>query len=266
MTSVAATQYLPVAGTASLTSDSLVVSLHDVAPSTWEISQKILSELARCGIRATSILVVPDYHHQGAITDRTFSFVAAGARIGRPRIVIHGYFHERPPHPGESLFKRFLVTQVYTQGEGEFFDLGYDEALRADHRCPGCLPNSRPQPHGFIAPAWLLGREGEERGSRCRNGIHHSPQFDSRSSLREKISRAPSLVYSVGSQWRRQTSLCWNATLAQLARSEPGLALERSPGGLFPFCHLETNLSADRKYGLDSELTRPIGIGRPNGD
>jgi len=47
----------------------------------------------------------------------------------RERIVIHGYFHERPPRAARSFVERF-VTQIYTQGEGEFYDLGYDEAFR----------------------------------------------------------------------------------------------------------------------------------------
>ena len=44
-------------------------------------------------------------------------------------IVIHGYFHERPRRAKETLRDKFL-TRFYTQNEGEFYDLGYDEALR----------------------------------------------------------------------------------------------------------------------------------------
>jgi len=66
MSSVAATQFLPVVATASAVKNYLVVSVHDVAPSTQAFAEKIISEVARRGIRVCSLLVVPDYHHQGA--------------------------------------------------------------------------------------------------------------------------------------------------------------------------------------------------------
>jgi len=64
MTSAVATQFLPGVASASATKDYLVVSLHDVAPSTQPVADKILSELTQKGIRHCSLLVVPDYHHQ----------------------------------------------------------------------------------------------------------------------------------------------------------------------------------------------------------
>src|SRR5882724_10852513 len=129
MTSAVATQFLPVVAAASATKDYLIVSVHDVAPSTKPIADKIISELTAKGIRHCSLLVVPDYHHQGAsMQDRQFvSWLRNLEAIGH-EIVIHGYFHERSSRAAESFFEK-LVTRIYTQGEGEFYDIGYDEAF-----------------------------------------------------------------------------------------------------------------------------------------
>src|SRR5437016_3279558 len=68
MSSLVATQFLPVVAAASARKDFVVVSVHDVAPSTQAITAKILTELDRYGVRACSLLVVPDYHRQGPAT------------------------------------------------------------------------------------------------------------------------------------------------------------------------------------------------------
>ena len=96
MTSVAATQFLPVVATASATKDFLVVSIHDVAPATQSVASKIISELAQNGVHHCSLLVVPNYHHRGAsMQDREFVSWLRQLEGGGHEIVIHGYFHER---------------------------------------------------------------------------------------------------------------------------------------------------------------------------
>ena len=65
MSTITATEFLPLVATAGAAVDSLVVSLHDVAPPTQQITSKIISELGRHGVRICSLLVVPDYHHEG---------------------------------------------------------------------------------------------------------------------------------------------------------------------------------------------------------
>src|SRR6476646_8179313 len=105
MTSVAATQYLPVATTATMSGRSLIVSLHDVAPKTWETSRRVIEELQHNGIRACSLLVVPDYHRQGSsMNDRSFVEWLRELEEGGNEIVLHGYFHQRPRRAGESFF------------------------------------------------------------------------------------------------------------------------------------------------------------------
>ena len=216
MTSVAATQFLPVATTTTMAGRSLVVSLHDVAPATWDVTRKIIAELKQHGIRVCSLLVVPDYHHTGSsLQNSPFASWLRELQTDGHEIVIHGYFHERPRTVGESLVNQFL-TRIYTQDEGEFFDLGYDEARRRISLAREEFAEAGLKPHGFVAPAWLLGPEAE-RAARDA-GMEYTTRLGSvRDLLSGDTFHARSLVYSVRNAWRRQASLCWNAMVALLA-------------------------------------------------
>ena len=66
MTEAVAADFLPVLAAESPTR-SFVVSVHDVAPATREASGKIIAALKDAGVRTASLLVVPNYHHQGAL-------------------------------------------------------------------------------------------------------------------------------------------------------------------------------------------------------
>jgi len=219
MTSVAATQFLPVATAVTATGRSLIVSLHDVAPTTWPIAREILSELHNDGIRKCSLLVVPNYHRHGSsVEDREFVSALRDLESEGHEIVIHGYFHERPRRSGESLFDRF-VTRTYTQDEGEFFDLNYDEARRRINLAREEFEAAGLKPCGFIAPAWLLNPAAERAAKDA--GMEYTTRLASIRDLRfNHTFPARSLVYSVRNEWRRSASLCWNALLAQLTRGK----------------------------------------------
>jgi predicted deacetylase len=228
MTSVAATQFLPVASTAVATGRSLVVSVHDVAPSTWEAARQILSALQHRGVRACSILVVPDYHRTGrSMANQAFVSWLRDVESEGHEIVIHGYYHSRPRSDRESLVNRFL-TRIYTQDEGEFFDLGYEEARRRITEAKEDFEAAGLKPHGFIAPAWLLSAEAE-RAARDA-GIEYTTRLGSVRHLRSGDAfRTQSLVYSVRTGWRRQASVCWNGLLAQLTQSKSLVRLAIHP-------------------------------------
>src|SRR5438876_1389558 len=172
MSSVAATQFLPVVATASAVKNYLVVSVHDVAPSTQAITEKIISEVARRGIRVCSLLVVPDYHHQGAaMKDRQFVSWLRDLEAQRHEIVIHGYFHERPACRAETLRDKF-ITQLYTQSEGEFYDMDYDEAFRRIKTARDEFSAAGLKPRGFVAPAKPRGfNRSEEHTSELQSPV-----------------------------------------------------------------------------------------------
>jgi predicted deacetylase len=228
MSSLAATQFLPVVATASASQDFLVVSVHDVAPSTRPVVEQIVAELARHGVRVCSLLVVPDYHHQGpSMQDRQFVGWLRELEAAGHEIVVHGYFHERPRRGDESFFEKF-VTQIYTNGEGEFYDLGYEEALRRIKTAREEFCASGLKPQGFVAPAWLLSPEAERaaRGA----GMEYTTRLRTILDLRSaQTFAARSIVYSVRNSWRRTTSLLWNAALARALEHNPLLRVSIHP-------------------------------------
>jgi predicted deacetylase len=228
MTSVAAAQYLPVGATATMSGRSLIVSVHDVAPATWEATRNVLDELQQRGIRACSLLVVPDYHRHGSsMQNRAFVEWLRELEEARSEVVLHGYFHQRPRRTVESLFNQF-VTRIYTQDEGEFFDLDYDEAKRRITAAREEFEAVGLKPRGFVAPGWLLGTEAERAARDC--GLEYTTRIASVIDLRSGDTFASrSLVYSVQNELRRQASLCWNAALAQLSRTKSLVRLSIHP-------------------------------------
>jgi uncharacterized protein len=228
MSSLAATQFLPVVATASAGKDAVVVSLHDVAPFSQKVSDKIIAELGRRGIRVCSLLVVSDYHHQGAMMkDRQFVSWLRGLEADGHEIVIHGYFHERPRRSRETLLDKFL-TRFYTNDEGEFYDLDYAEAFRRIAAARDEFRALRLMPRGFVAPAWLLNNDGE-RAARDA-GMEYTTSLRTVRDLHSgEDFWARSLVYSVRNNWRRKASLVWNAALVQFSRNDPLLRLSIHP-------------------------------------
>ena len=228
MTSAVATQFLPVVAAASATKDFLVVSIHDVAPSTQAIVEKVISELIHKGVRRCSLLLVPDYHHQGAsMKDRQFVSWLRSLEAAGNEIVIHGYFHERPRRARASFLEKF-VTQFYTEGEGEFYDLGYDEAFRRIKTAREEFLACGLKPRGFVAPAWLLSSEGE-RAARDAE-MEYTTRLRTVRDLRSgETFPARSLVYSVRNNWRRAVSLAWNAALSRVLESKSLLRLSIHP-------------------------------------
>jgi predicted deacetylase len=228
MSSIAAAQFLPVVSTPSAARDSLVVSLHDVAPSNRETAQQIILELAKHGVRVCSLLVVPDYHHQGsAMEDRPFQTWLRQLESQGHEIVIHGYFHERPRRQNETPGQKML-TRFYTNDEGEFYDLDYEEALRRIAAARDAFRSNGLTPRGFIAPAWLLGVEAE-RAARDA-GMEYTTRFRTVRDLHSgEDFPAWSIVYSSRSEWRRGTSLVWNAGLQLLLREKPLVRLSIHP-------------------------------------
>ena len=214
--------------TGAATRDFMVVSLHDVAPSSQEITNTIISELARRGVSVCSLLVIPDYHHQGLFTrDRQFVSWLRGLEADGHEIVIHGYFHERPCRAQESFRDKF-VTRFYTQQEGEFYDLTYDEALQRITAARDEFHANDLKPRGFVAPAWLLSKEAE-RAARDA-GLEYTTRLHKVCDLRAGNEfTAQSIVYSVRRNWRRGISRICNATLFRYLEAMPLLRISIHP-------------------------------------
>ena len=159
--------------------------------------------------------------------DRQFVSWLRGLEAQGFETVIHGYFHQRPRRRDESLVDRFL-TRIYTQDEGEFYDLKYEDALLRIRSARDEFRTAGLNPRGFVAPAWLLGAEAEQAARDAE--MEYTTRLRSIQDLRtgEKFP-ARSLVYSVRNPWRRATSLVWNAMLARALNSCALLRLSVHP-------------------------------------
>ena len=196
------------------------VSIHDVSPWTRPEVEVMLEDLAAAGVGVTSLLVVPDHHHRGAVgADADFLSWLRGRQEAGHEVVLHGFYHRRERGAGEGRLSR-LVTEHYTAGEGEFYDLDYDEARRRMERGREMLVAAGLEVPGFIAPAWLLGAEAE-RAARDL-GFAYTTRLGGVLDLRTgAYTASQSLVWSVRSGWRRVVSLGWNAWLAARLRKNP---------------------------------------------
>lgn len=196
-----------------------MVSIHDVAPSNRDVVESIVARLARLGVQVCSLLVIPNYHHrQPIVEDPSFLSWLRDLEAQGHEIVIHGFFHKRPSRPNETITEKW-ITRSYTRGEGEFFDLSYEEAFRRIEEARQMFAAARLNPHGFIAPAWLLNSEGE-RAARDA-GMEYTTRLQTVSDLRSgQHFAAQSLVYSVHNKWRRAASLVWNGTLFGVSRQK----------------------------------------------
>jgi hypothetical protein len=229
VTGAAATSFPIFAATASAPRQPLVVSVHDVAPSTRSAAEKILKELARHHVDVCSLLVVPNYHHQGEATaDRSFVPWLRALEADGHETVIHGYYHQRPATGSERLKER-LVTASYTAGEGEFYDLDYAEALQRITRARDQFVAAGLKPRGFIAPAWLLGPEAERAAADAE--MEYTTRLTNVRDLRTgETFHARSMVYSVRSAWRRRVSRGWNRALFLMQTHRPLVRLAIHPG------------------------------------
>jgi predicted deacetylase len=199
---------------------ALVVSIHDVSPLTLGWTSEILHDLERAGIRDVSLLVIPNHHHRAPIArDPGFAEWLRGQCAGGREAVLHGYFHLRESREDDGPWKR-IVTGSYTAGEGEFFDLEKPAALELLRRGRDDLDACGVTCTGFIAPAWLLGRDAE--AAVVESGFDYTTRIATVSDFRSGcVHRSRSQVWSVRAGWRRACSLAWNAALFRATAGTP---------------------------------------------
>jgi Predicted deacetylase len=206
---------------------ALVVSIHDVSPLTRETVDVMLRDLDAVGVGRTSLLVIPNHHHKAPLAeDPAFCEWLRTRACNGQEVVLHGYYHRRPSRKGDGA--RALITEHYTAGEGEFFDLTETEALERLGKAKAEFAAAGFHPTGFIAPAWLLGAEAETAVKKA--GFAYTTRlknFKDLSTGRETPSQ--SLVWSVRSAWRRRVSLWWNAWLARRLADAPLLRVGLHP-------------------------------------
>lgn len=136
---------------------ALCVSIHDVAPATWDDCVRLHDAIRAVADIPLTWLVVPRFHGSLA-RSLPMEAVLTGLLDAGHELALHGYTHldEVPLAPSMPLGQRFSRS-VFTQREGEFSALDEGEArariaLGRDWFAVRGWPLA-----GFIAPAWLLG-------------------------------------------------------------------------------------------------------------
>ena len=207
---------------------ALVVSIHDVSTVTRPMVDLIIRDLAEVGVPVTSQMIIPDHHHKGRIdADPEFSACLRELVAKGHEVVLHGCYHLRPVQTSEGLVTR-LVTRSYTAGEGEFYDLPFAEACDLLRQGRECLMGCGVESVGFIAPAWLLGKEAERAVKDA--GFAYTTRIAEVLDFRHGTSHASrSMVYSVRAGWRRAVSLLWNEVLFHALRGAPLLRIGLHP-------------------------------------
>jgi predicted deacetylase len=184
---------------------TLCVVLHDVAPATWPACRRVIDAVGEVAPVPLTLLAVPRYH--GAPRSVAFDSLLTERHECGDELSLHGYTHRDDSTVHGPI--DFLRRRFYTAGEGEFADLSREAALqRLVAGMRWFQANGWPL-HGFVAPAWLLGRGAWQalemvplQYTSTLRRIHALPQ---RQSL-----VAPSIVYSTRSAWRRLASWGWN--------------------------------------------------------
>jgi hypothetical protein len=106
--------------------------------------------------------------------------------------------------------------------------LAYAEALRRITTARDEFRAVGLKPHGFVAPAWLLGNEAEQAVRDSE--LEYTTRLRSVCDLRSECTfPARTLVYSSHNGWRRALSHGWNAALFRLMTTKPLLRISIHP-------------------------------------
>jgi predicted deacetylase len=178
------------------TPESLVVSMHDVAPPHWDRVRRALDALDSLGVRRRSLLVIPNLEGRWPI-DRDEAFCANLRRLARDgdELVLHGYEHIAVGTP-VGVVNRFK-NRWYTRA-GEFLSLDYRQARERIQQGLNLVRRMDLDMRGFVAPGWLINPDGLRAARDC--GLEYTNSYLTLTDLADGSSHfAPSLVFGPGS-------------------------------------------------------------------
>lgn len=202
----------------------LCVAIHDVAPVNWVACQRVLQAVREVADVPLSLLAVPHHHLRGS--DPQMEAALSHLLARGHELVLHGYSHLDPGEPRNQW--DHLKRRVYTDGEGEFCDLGRAEARSRIEAGARWFAGRGWPLHGFVAPAWLLSqgswqalRDSPLRYTTTLSGVH---ALQTGASL-----PCEAMVFSTRSRWRRVASLARNAWVAHTWRQQRLVRFELHP-------------------------------------
>jgi len=205
----------------------LLISLHDVAPPTWEACRRVAERLDQLGAAPYSLFVVPWFHRGDSIAARPgfIEWLRRQQERGH-EILLHGYTHIVEQRSARGL--NAIRAALLSDGEEEFYHLDRDSFSARVCLGRDNLAQAGFRPRGFVAPAWLMPAFGIETVLQCGFGytetltrVHFSGETGSL--------RSPCLVFSPRTRLRLACSIAWNRALATLARRAAAMRVAIHP-------------------------------------
>lgn len=133
---------------------AVCVSIHDVAPATWDDCARLAQALREAADLPLTWLVVPHYHRGGGDVRKMEAGLDAALARG-DELALHGYTHLDSAPRARGMVERFL-RGTYSR-EGEFAALCTSEAARRIALGLDWFAQRGWPVRGFVAPAWLMG-------------------------------------------------------------------------------------------------------------
>jgi predicted deacetylase len=230
---------------------SVLLVLHDVAPETWPDYQPFVEAVDALGNVPMTLLVVPDFHHRNSLEQHPAFRQTVERRLAAgDEVALHGFYHA-DDGPAPRTPREWFMRRVYTW-EGEFYTLAEQQALERISRGAELFQRYHWPLDGFVAPAWLMSEGTRNALRKLPFSYTSDPQHFYRLPSFEKI-KAPGLVWSAGSAWRRGFSRVISDWQLKQWKHAPALRL-----GLHP---VDMRYRASRDYWL-ATLQRLLADGR----
>jgi hypothetical protein len=140
---------------------SLIVSLHDVAPGSFEMVRRWMELLGERNV-PVSVLVIPGPWSGGNLaTDESFQAWLKQVSTDHHEIVLHGFSHQAKLHFPVKPWK-VASGSVLARGCEEFWAINHSEARQRMLNGLAVFSLLGYEPSGFIAPGWLASDEAVE--------------------------------------------------------------------------------------------------------
>lgn len=197
-------------------SGRVVVSVHDVAPSTSTLVEELVELVEDHGLIATLLVVPGPWNGQQLKSDDEFGRWLTRCAENGHEISLHGWEHSEPDDAGLTL--RTFVARVIARGCAEFAGLTRDVARSRLIQGREALRAAGHDVAGFTPPGWLASRPARDAVAALGFAYSTSQRavFDHRSGVVHRIpafcQRPNSSVTALGSALVRRAVVSRVAT------------------------------------------------------
>ena len=230
----------------------LIISFHDLHPGSWECCRRFIDRARKLGAQNMTLLVIPQYHGD-PVFSKNNGFVEWLQSLPAKEfdLCLHGYTHQAEQVSGHWIQR--LMGNVYTTGEGEFYQLSQEEAKSKLTAGLKLFVSQKLPVYGFTAPAWLLSEEAKQ-AVRDVGFLYNTLWNGVELPASNIFIKAPSLVYSSRNAWRRFASKVWVSTYQFLSKNKHFVRLAAHPID-FQYPDIENHLYQVLEKALRSRST-----------